>query len=162
MASSWVLGCSSRVTPVGEKIVRRIEPGDGPHLDRRHHHPRVGKVHDELAGDGFHRVPFMAVGHARANAESAGFDQRVLHAGHLLLHGLQRFADGCRTHTFGPQVTHFHELKQIEEGECVGNGDESCFLPASQLAGRDVQDPKDVRSTKSIHVGSARIAAELA
>jgi hypothetical protein len=75
---------------------------------------------------------------------------------------LQGFADRCWTHTLGAQVTHFGELQQIEKSKHIGNGDEACFLPASQLVGRDVQDPKDVRSTESVHVGSAQIAAELA
>ena len=77
-------------------------------------------------------------------------------ASHLLQHGLQGFADRCRSHTLGAKVAHFRKLKQIKEGKSIGNWDETRFLPASQLVGRDVQDPKDVRSTELVHLGSAR------
>ena len=126
------------------------------------HHPGIGKVQQELTGDGFDRMALMTITHAGANTKGAGFEEGVLHASHLLLHGLQRLADCRRTYPFGAQVADFRELKQIKEGETVGNGDESCFLPSGQLVGRDVKHAKDFRSTEWFHVGSARIVAELA
>src|SRR5580692_7239760 len=105
------------------------------------------EVHDELAGDGLDRVAFMTIGDARSNGEGAGLNQRILHAGYLFLHGLKRFADHGRTHTFCAQVADLLKLKEVVEGKRLGNGSKSCTLPANQLLGRDVQDPKDVRST---------------
>ena len=103
----------------------------------------------------------MAKSHARTDTEGAGLDQRVLHAGHLLLHGLQGFANDRRPHPLGAQVANFLKLQEVVEGERLGNRNKSCPLPAHKLLGRDVQDPKDVRSTISIHV-SSESPAELA
>ena len=96
----------------------------------------------------------MAVGHAGPDAEDAGLNQRVLHAGHLLAHGLQRLPYDRGAHPLGTKVTDFLELKQVGEGKSFGNWNESCTLPADELVGGDMQDTKDVRSTVSIHVSS--------
>ncbi len=37
--------------------------------------------------------------------------QRIFHAGHLPLHGLQRFANHCGTHAFGEKIAHFLDLE---------------------------------------------------
>ena len=99
-------------------------------------------------------MAFVTIGNARSDAEGAGFEQRILHAGHLLLHGLQRFANDGRAHTFGAQVTNLFKLEEVVEGKRLGNRSKSGALPANELLGRDVQYPKDVRSTISIHVSS--------
>ena len=56
-------------------------------------------------------VAVMAIGDSRTDAEGAGLDEWVLHAGDLLLHGLQRFANHRRTHALGAKVADLLELE---------------------------------------------------
>jgi hypothetical protein len=51
-------------------------------------------------------------------------------------------------------VANLLKLKEIVKGERLGDGSKSSTLPANELLGRDVQNPKDVRSTISVHVSS--------
>src|SRR5271166_2488102 len=99
----------------------------------------------------------MTERHARSHIVGARLEQRVLHAGYLLLHGLERLADDSRTHALGAQVANFDELEEIVPGEGIGNGNKSRALPTGQLARGDVQETKNTLSTVSIHVNAKLI-----
>src|SRR5437868_2323349 len=96
----------------------------------------------------------MPIRNSASHVEGAGLEQRVLHPGDLLLHGLQRLENHGRAHALGAQVAYLPQLDQVVEGEVFGFRSEARLLPARQLLGGDVQDAKNVRSSVAIHTGS--------
>jgi hypothetical protein len=101
----------------------------------------IGEVHDKLAGQRFHRRSTMAIDNAGTSGESAGFEQRIFHACHLLLHGTERITDHGRAHTFGAQITQFFDLEKIEKRIQLLHGKQTALLPASELSRRDAKNP---------------------
>src|SRR5579862_3546281 len=99
-------------------------------------------------------MSLVPVCHVRADAEGTGFDERILHAGHLLLHRHQRLADHPRPHPLGTQIANGSQLDEVGEAEMVGGGDKPGALPTQELVGADAQDAKDVGSTVLIHGSS--------
>ena len=53
----------------------------------------------------------MAEGDSLARRECSGFEQRIFHAGNLLLHGIERLPYHRRAHFAGAQITHFLDLQ---------------------------------------------------
>src|SRR5215475_1823062 len=89
------------------------------------------------------------------NAVPAGerprLEQWILHACHLLLHRFKGLANHRRPHLLGTQVTDFFDLQEVEKRVILSGGYQSGFFPTCQLTRREPQDPKQVRSTISVH-----------
>src|SRR5208283_6150731 len=75
-----------------EQVGGGIDAQDGSDLGGYNRADRF-KLHHELPHDGLNRASCMAKSNSIAHTEYAGFDKRVLHAGYLLLHRDQRFAN---------------------------------------------------------------------
>src|SRR6516164_4113174 len=93
----------------------------------------------------------MAEGDAVSGRKSSGFEERIFHARHLLLHGLQGLPDHGRTDLFRAQVTDFLDLQKIEERIALSGGNQSGLFPTCQLTRREPQNAKQIRSTVSVH-----------
>src|SRR5581483_10083214 len=124
---------------------------DSVHLGGYHFMIRGSEVHHELPRDGLHGMSLVTEGHPRAGGECARLEQRVLHAGDLLLHGAQRFPDHGGAHSLGAQVAHFLHLQQIKEGITVAGGYQPGSLPLGELTGSDAQNPQYVGSAVTLH-----------
>jgi hypothetical protein len=85
-------------------------------------------------------MPIVAKDHPPAYTEGAGLKKRILHAGHLALHGFQGFANDRRAHTFGAQISYLFDLQQVSEGEVLTTRSQTRSLPASQLPRREMQN----------------------
>ena len=120
---------------LSEQLDRSFGGADSAQLGRRlrRHNSARQEVHDELAAHGLHGAALMAEGYPGAEPKSSGFEQRILHARHLLQHGLQRLADDGGTHPLGAQVAHFFELQEIKERIRGRLGYQPSLLPARQL-----------------------------
>jgi len=96
-----------------------------------------GEIHYKLSGDGLEEFALVTEGDAvmLGGGGSSGLDQRVTHAGGLLLHGFERLADYGRANPHGAEVANFFDLEQI--GERVGRTgrDESCTLQLASWRG---------------------------
>ena len=77
--------------------------------------------------------------------------QRILHPGHLFLHGLKRFTNDGRAHPLRTQVAHFLDLQEVEKRIVFRDSHQPGFFPAGQLARREPQNPNQVRTTISVH-----------
>ena len=93
----------------------------------------------------------MPEGYAAPAGERACFEQRILHARHLLQHGIERLANHRRAYFFRAQVAYFLDLQEIEKRIILGGGNQSGFFPTRQLTRREPQNAKQVRSTISVH-----------
>jgi hypothetical protein len=93
----------------------------------------------------------MPEGDAVSRAKRTGLEQRILHPGYLLLHGLERLPDDRRTHLAGAQITHFLDLQQVKKGITLGDGYQSGLFPSRQLTRREPKYAKQVCSTVSVH-----------
>src|SRR6516165_11599953 len=111
-----------------EQIGRRHDRRDWPYLCRDHGPHRL-ELHDELTLYGFKRPALMAERKSAADAEYAGFEEGILHAGDLLAHRYKRFSNDRRTHTLGTKVTNLFQLDEIKEGEIVRNRRQTGPLP---------------------------------
>ncbi len=65
---------------------------------------------------------------------SAGFQQWILHARNLFLHGFERLPDDGGTNPLGAQVPHFFNLHQIEKRILFARRHQSRLLPGLKLA----------------------------
>ena len=90
-------------------------------------------------------------GHPLAGVKCAGFEQRVLHPRDLFLHGFKRLPDDHGPHFARTQVSHFLDLQEIKKRIGLGGGHQSGFFPSCQLARREPQYAKQVRSGVSVH-----------
>src|SRR6267143_103711 len=115
------------------------------------------EVHDELPGNRLQQLAFVTKSDSvLVGKGSAGFGQRILHAGGSLLHGLQRFANHCWTHALGAQITNFFYLQEIEEGIGLRRSYEPCPLPVRQLALSEMENPQQICSTVHDHPATSR------
>ena len=71
---------------------------------------------------------------------SARFDQRISHAGSLLLHGFERLANHGGTHAHGTEVADFLDLQQVGEGIGRRGDDNARTLPVRQLARSEMEN----------------------
>src|SRR5271157_1818186 len=67
----------------GLELRNRLDLGGGD--DGAHR----SKIHQKLTGDGLERTAFVTEGHTRSHVVGTRLQQRIFHAGHLPLHGLQ-------------------------------------------------------------------------
>jgi len=102
------------------------------------------EVHYKLPGDGLEQAPFMTESNSMmfGGGGSSGFDQRVTHAGSLLLHGLERFADDGRAHAHGAEVADFLDFQQVGKRISGAGRDEPGALPVGKLARREMKNSK--------------------
>ena len=111
------------------------------------------EIEHELSRDGLKQVAVVAKGDAVSALIGAGFEQRILHAGNALLHGLERLADDGRTHALGAQVADFLDLEQFEEGITFRRGHKTSFLPSLELAGSEPENAQQICSAITVHGG---------
>ncbi len=109
------------------------------------------KVENELAGDGLEQFAIVPEGDPVPVGEGGGFEQGIVHAGDLLLHGLQRLANDGRAHFLGTQVADFFDLQEVKKRVVLSGGHQSSFFPTGQLTRREPQNAKQVGSTVSVH-----------
>ena len=93
----------------------------------------------------------MTESDARSRHECSRFQQRILHARHLLLHGDQRFANHGRTHALSAQVAYFFQLEEVKKGKRFRCRYQPGFLPLDQLSRRDAKNSQNVSSSVSMH-----------
>ena len=72
--------------------------------------------------------------------ERAGFEQRILHARGLLLHGCEGLANLNGTNVPRAQIANFFHLQKIEEGVAFSGRKKSRPLPRDQLSRAHAQD----------------------
>src|SRR5271157_2942939 len=99
------------------------------------------KIHQELTGDGLERTAIVTEGHTRSHIVGTRFQQRIFHAGHLPLHGLQRLANDRRTHPLAEKIANFLDLEEIVPSKNIADGNNAGSLPACELPGGDMQEP---------------------
>jgi len=75
--------------------------------------------------------------YAAAGVKRAGLEQGVLHAGHLLLHRIERLPDHRRAHFAGAQVAHFFDLQEIKKRVDLCGGYKFSLFPGCQLSRRE-------------------------
>src|SRR5208337_2449307 len=100
-----------------------------------------GEVHHELSGNGLQQLALVTEGNAMlAGGGSTGLDERISHAGSLLLHGFKRFPDHRWPHSHGTQVADLLDRQQIGERIGGGGSDQTRTLPVRQLARSQVKN----------------------
>src|SRR2546428_1243590 len=111
-----------------------------------------GKVEHELAGNGLNQLALMAESDPMmARRKCSRFEQRILHASYLFLHGLERLTNHRRTHFARAQIAYFLNLQPIKKGIALGGGYQSGLFPSCQLTRREPQNANQIRSIVSIH-----------
>ena len=142
--------------PTGKELSHIGHRGFGLHnryLRTAYHALLRGKVEHELPGDRFDQLALMPKSNPMmASGERSRFEQWILHARHLLLHGLKRLPDHGRADLSGAQIAYFFYLQQVEEGIAPSGGYQSGFFPSCQLARGEPQDANQIRSIVSVHV----------
>jgi hypothetical protein len=81
----------------------------------------------------------------------SGFEQRILHARNLFLHGFKRLPDHGRANALRAQVAHFLDLHQIEKGIIFGRRHQSRLLPGLKLARNEPKNAQQVCAAVAIH-----------
>src|SRR6266700_4399172 len=110
------------------------------------------KIEHELASDRLQELSVMSESHpVMTGAECAGLEQRVLHAGGLLLHRCQRLANFHRTHMAGAQVAYFFHLKKVKKSVALCRSEQASPFPSGQLPGVETQNPNKIFSAVSVH-----------
>ena len=110
------------------------------------------KIEHELASDRLQELSVMSESYpVMTGAECAGFEQRILHAGSLLLHRHKRLANLHRTHMAGAQVAHFFHLKKVEKSVALCRSEQASPFPSGQLPGVEAQNPDKIFSAVSVH-----------
>ena len=131
-----------------------IQLWDGPR-DRNQFLPAFRLARSGWApvlGDGLQELAVMPESHSvMTGAESAGLEQRILHARGLLLHRRQRLANLHRTHMAGAQVAYFFHLKKVEKSVALCRSEQASPFPSGQLPGVEMQNPDKIFSALSVH-----------
>ena len=81
----------------------------------------------------------------------ASFEQWILHAGNLFLHGFERLPDDGRTNPLGAEVAHFLDLHQIEERIIFARRYQSRLLPGLKLARNEPENTQQIGAAIAIH-----------
>ena len=98
-------GYTGQITVIGDE---GYVPYERPPLSKLF---LAGEIEHELARDGFHQPPLMPEGNTPPALVCARLEQRIFHAGNLLLHRFQRLPDHRRAHLLRAQVSHFLDLQ---------------------------------------------------
>ena len=110
-----------------------------------------GEIEHELSGDGLQQPALVPESNAVSAAIGASFEQRIPHAGNLLLHGFERLPDDGRTNALGAEVAHFLDLHQIEKGILFARRHQSCLLPGLKLARNEPENAQQVCAAVARH-----------
>jgi hypothetical protein len=131
-----VEGFSSSTIPRANKSATSVTTSSGPlRCGLANDFTLFGReIEHELSGDGFQQPPLVPEGNAMSALIGAGFEQRILHARNLLLHGFERLPDHGGANALGAQVAHFFDLHEIEKRIIFGCADQSGLLPGLKLA----------------------------
>src|SRR5437867_797707 len=101
--------------PARKKLgdVSGLRLGLDDHWSRRAslHALTCGEIKHELPSDRLHNFALMSKRDAMSGNERARFEQRILHSGHLLLHGFERLPNHSGTYLARAQVANLFDLQ---------------------------------------------------
>lgn len=95
---------------------------------------------------------------ARSVRGDSRLKQRILHAGNLTLHGVDRGPNLAWSNFLGSQLAQLFDLKEVVKGITFRCRDQPRPLPSRELARSDAQNAKNFSSKISFHV-SGRFAS---
>src|SRR6266446_8650378 len=109
------------------------------------------EIEHELSGDGLKQPPMMPKSDTSSALIGASLEQWILHAGNLLLHGIERAPDDGRTNALGTEVAHFLYLHKIDKRIIFAQRDQPRLLPGLKLARKEPKNAHQVGAAVAIH-----------